>query len=269
MYAPQSTTESTIESKALTCVFNAGTYFNRPFACAIIHLGHYTECSFVNCHIRGGTFVNCTFRTCKKEPEATLIDYHEMKECSSCYAWKPVSCFSKNCNAVDRLQAKCKDCFSLYYRQNKNHMKRQQREYHLTVREDPIVQARAEARHSLKKALETAADWMVSDECGCDWNFLQEWLWITGKFYAPNIPSDSLVIDHFRPLASFDLQGEGRRWVNHWSNLRRITHHENTKKHASIPTEHEEAIHRKLAEGFHKRYMKRQSCANGIYGTWC
>ena len=250
-----STPNQTVAPKALTCGFHSGTYTNTAFVCATVHTGHYTSCFFVNCYVQGGTFVNCAFRHCKIESEVILINYHQMKFCSSCCTLKPTSCFSKNRRAADRLQAKCKDCFSVYYHQNKEHMIKQQGEYHQTIRGDPIFQARAEARHSLKKALDTGA--MVQKECGCGWNFLQGWLRFTAYFYAPNTPYDSLVMDHFRPIASFDLQGEGRRWVNHWSNLRRITKHENHKKQASPPSEHEIAVHMKLAERFEKYFEAR------------
>ena len=87
----------------------------------------------------------------------------------------------------------------------------------------------------------------------------------TAYFYAPGIPYDNLVIDHFFPIASFDLLNGGRRWVNFWSNLRMITKEENLKKHATPASEQEIDAHNKLIKGFimlHDNKVKRDNQRN-------
>ena len=168
------------------------------------------------------------------------------KVCSHCRILKPFNDFANNRSTYDGKQGQCKECHKQSltnsyrkYREQRiaNQMKYNKNRYHT----DESYRIQCLLRTRLHNALNNQSAHTVHvptlELIGCTIAFLRCWLEYTKKFYVPQEYTDTLHIDHFIPISSFNLNDpEQQKQSMHWSNLRYLTAEENHIKSNKQPT---------------------------------
>ena len=145
------------------------------------------------------------------------------KKCIHCHRSKPNDQF---------VESRCLDC-----RNTRNKTRRDRR------KNDPIYRISENVRCRTRSAIRNKT---ISTEelLGCSWEKLHKWLLYRLKIrYGIDEldPDKEYHIDHFLPLASFNLESEiEQKRACHWSNLEYLTAEDNNKKMDNIPTEEEQ-----------------------------
>ena len=150
----------------------------------------------------------------------------ELKKCSKCRTWKPVSGFQRNRNSRDGLQHWCKPC------KMASCAKYNLERYH----SDTAFRNAYKVRRRLQSALKSNGAQKAATTqklVGCSWTELTAHLEST---LPPGADPTHMVVDHVIPVAAYDFTNtEDQRRCSNFRNLQYLTSAQNSAKGARLP----------------------------------